>query len=96
MISTKNLSPEDIAAALEELRSQKDNPESPAYFMYSILSTAHPTALEFFEYQAAIALMAGKAARKNLTEAFASKEGRNALRRHMSEAKNESEQSEES
>lgn len=95
MISMENVSPEEIGAAIKELRSQKDNPGSPAYFMYSMLATAHPTAIEFFEYQAAVALIAGKRAGTDVVEAFKTEEGREAIKRYMSEAKNQSGQSKE-
>ena len=94
MISMENVSPEEISSAIEELRNQKDNPGSPAYFMYAMLSTAHPTAIEFFEYQAAVALIAGKRAGSDVVEAFKTEEGRDAIRRYMTEAKKQADQGE--
>lgn len=74
----------NIKNAIQELRSQKDDPNSPGFFLYKLLETAHPTMIEFMEYQAAAALIAGKNMGESLGKAASTEAGRKKIQEILS------------
>jgi len=66
----------EISEALEQLRREKDDPSKPAFLIYKMIETAHPTVREVIEHQAAQTLAAGARAVKALKEASKTPAGR--------------------
>jgi len=75
----------NIEEALQKLRNQKDQPESPGFLMYQLLETAHPIVREALEYQAAHALMAGERISESFREASSTAEGREFIEKKFSD-----------
>jgi hypothetical protein len=69
----------EIKEAIEQLRKEKTDPTKPAYLIYSMIQTAHPTVVEMIEYQAAQALVAGEKMKNTIIEASQTEEGREQL-----------------
>ena len=73
----------EINEALRMLRKQKNDPNSPAHFMYTLLSEAHPTVVAMIERQCAHAIIAGQNVVETITEASKTTEGREEIRKQM-------------
>ena len=67
---------EKLSEYVEKLRKNKDNPNDPAFLLYKITETAHPTVREVLEYQAAQALMAGEIIARRIEEASKTPDGK--------------------
>lgn len=71
--------------ALEQFRSQKDDPESIAGFFYSMLQQADSRFVEMMEHKAAIIMHAGHTMGQELAKADADPEQRAEVRRRLRE-----------
>ena len=73
----------NVKEAIEKLRKEKNDPSKPAFLIYSMMETAHPTVVEALEYQAAQAMIAGEKMKNTIAEASKTEEGRKALDKGM-------------
>ena len=79
-----DISPEELQQALQELRAQKNDESSPGWFVYQMLSTAHPTVHDMLEHQAALFLASGKRVASVIREASRTSEGRQRIDKELS------------
>jgi len=75
----------EIKEAIEQLRKEKNDPNKPAFLIYAMLKTAHPTVVEMIEYQAAKVMIAGEMMKNTIVEASKTEEGRDRLNKGMAE-----------
>jgi hypothetical protein len=75
----------NIKQAIEQFRSEKNDPEKPAYFIYSLLQTAHPTVVEMIEYQAAQFILAGENWKEGMSNVMSTEEGKQAVNKKLDE-----------
>lgn len=74
----------DINEAIEKLRSEKNDPTKPAFLIYSMMHSAHPTVIEVVEHQAAQMMVYGQQMVDFLGEAQKTEEGRRKLEEEFS------------
>lgn len=75
----------DIKEAIEQFRSEKNDPQKPAHFIYGLLSTAHPTIVEMIEYQAARLIVSGEKMQSGMSEVLSTEEGKQEVERRLDE-----------
>lgn len=75
----------EIKEAIEKMRKEKNDPSKPAFLIYSLLHSAHPTVVEIIEHQAATMMIAGENMRKAISDASKTEEGRKKIQAQMDE-----------
>lgn len=77
----------EINEALGLLRKQKDDPNSPGYFLYRVLADAHPTVRAMVERQCAHALLAGENIVNIINEQSKTEKGKKEIQKHIDSLK---------
>ena len=77
------LKPEEITAALQELRAQKNDETSPGFFVYQLINSAHPLVKDVIEHQAAVFLASGKKVAAVIGEASKTEAGRRRIQQEL-------------